>query len=91
MPMIQAHLNAEFWVEVKHRRPLPKRYTWEIHCKGVCLWKFTAKECAFPWKSHAVSLAPGKKPVRSGIGAEAVFAGELIPTRSSAFYEAPAR
>ena len=37
MPMIQTHLNAEFWVEVKHRRPLPKRYTWEIHRKGVCL------------------------------------------------------
>jgi hypothetical protein len=37
MPMNQTHLNAEFWVEVKHRRPLPKRYTWEIHCKGFCL------------------------------------------------------
>ena len=37
MPTIQTHLNAEFWVEVKHRRPPPKRYTWEIHRKGVCL------------------------------------------------------
>jgi hypothetical protein len=55
--MIQTNLNADFWVEVKHRRPLPKRYTWE----------FTAKEFAFPWKSHAVSLAPGRKPVRLGI------------------------
>jgi hypothetical protein len=35
--MIQTHLNADFWVEVRHRRPLPKRYTWEIHRKGVCL------------------------------------------------------
>jgi hypothetical protein len=33
--MIQTHLNADFWVEVS--RPLPKRYTWEIHRKGVCL------------------------------------------------------
>ena len=32
-----AKLNAEFWVEVKHRRPSPKRYTWEIHRKGRCL------------------------------------------------------
>ena len=37
MGMIQTHLNADFWVEVRHRRPLPKRYTWEIHRKGVCL------------------------------------------------------
>jgi hypothetical protein len=35
--MTQANLNADFWVEVKHRRPLPKRYTWEIHRKGLCL------------------------------------------------------
>jgi hypothetical protein len=35
--MMQANLNADFWVEVKHRRPQPKRYTWEIHRKGVCL------------------------------------------------------
>ena len=33
--MIQTHLNGDFWVEVS--RPLPKRYTWEIHRKGVCL------------------------------------------------------
>src|SRR5580704_4085459 len=37
IPMIQTNLNADFWVEVKHRRPLPKRYTWEIYRKGVCL------------------------------------------------------
>ena len=37
MVMTQANLNADFWVEVKHRHPLPKRYTWEIHRKGVCL------------------------------------------------------
>ena len=37
MPMIQTNLNADFWVEVKHRRQLPKRYTCEIHQKGVCL------------------------------------------------------
>jgi hypothetical protein len=37
MPVIQTNPNADFWVEVKHRRPLPKRYTWEIHRKGVCL------------------------------------------------------
>jgi len=37
IPMIQTNLNTDFWVEVKHRRPLPKRYTWEIHRKGVCL------------------------------------------------------
>jgi hypothetical protein len=35
--MLQTNRNADFWVEVKHRRPLPKRYTWEIHRKGVCL------------------------------------------------------
>ena len=35
--MTDANLNADFWVEVRHRRPLPKRYTWEIHRKGVCL------------------------------------------------------
>ena len=35
--MTHANLNADFWVEVRHRRPLPKRYTWEIHRKGVCL------------------------------------------------------
>jgi hypothetical protein len=35
--MIQANLNNEFWIEVRHRRPLPKRYTWEIHRKGVFL------------------------------------------------------
>jgi hypothetical protein len=35
--MMHASLNADFWVEVRHRHPLPKRYTWEIHRKGVCL------------------------------------------------------
>ena len=35
--MIQTNRNANFWVEVKHRRPLPKKYTWEIYRKGVCL------------------------------------------------------
>jgi hypothetical protein len=35
--MTQTNLNAEFSVEIQHRRPLPKRYTWEIHRKGVCL------------------------------------------------------
>jgi hypothetical protein len=35
--MIHTSLNADFWVEVKHRRPLLKRYTWEIYSKGVCL------------------------------------------------------
>ena len=36
--MIQTNVNADFWVEVKHhRRPLPKRYSWEIYRKGVCL------------------------------------------------------
>jgi hypothetical protein len=35
---MRADLNAaDFWVEVRHRRPPPKRFTWEIHCKGVCL------------------------------------------------------
>ena len=29
--MMQANLNADFWVEVRHRHSLPKRYTWEIH------------------------------------------------------------
>jgi hypothetical protein len=28
---------ADFWVEVRHRHRQPKRYTWEIHRKGVCL------------------------------------------------------
>jgi hypothetical protein len=37
MARIQTHLNDEFSVEVQHRRPLPKRYTWEIHRNGVCL------------------------------------------------------
>ena len=37
MAMIQINLNAEFSVKIQHRRPLPKRYTWEIHRKGVCL------------------------------------------------------
>ena len=37
MAMMHANLNADFWVEVRHRRPQPKRYTWEIHRKGVCL------------------------------------------------------
>jgi hypothetical protein len=37
IPMIQTNRNANFWVEVKHRRPLPKKYTWEIYRKGVCL------------------------------------------------------
>jgi hypothetical protein len=37
MVMIQANLNADFWVEVRHRHPQPKKYTWEIHRKGVCL------------------------------------------------------
>jgi hypothetical protein len=37
MAMIQTHLNAEFSLEIQHRRPLPKRYTWEIHRKGVWL------------------------------------------------------
>jgi hypothetical protein len=37
MVIPQANHNADFWVEVKHRHPLPKRYTWEIHRKGVCL------------------------------------------------------
>jgi hypothetical protein len=37
MAMIQANLNSDFWVEVRHRRPRPKRYTWEIHRKGICL------------------------------------------------------
>ena len=37
MNRAESALDAEFWVEVKHRRPLPKRYTWEIHRKGVCL------------------------------------------------------
>jgi hypothetical protein len=35
--MTRPNLNTEFWVEVKHRRPSPKRYTWEIHRKGRCL------------------------------------------------------
>jgi hypothetical protein len=35
--MMRTALNAEFWVEVRHRHPPPKRYTWEIHRKGVCL------------------------------------------------------
>jgi hypothetical protein len=35
--MMPANLNAEFWVEVTHRHDRPKRYTWEIHRKGVCL------------------------------------------------------
>jgi hypothetical protein len=35
--MMHANLNADFWVEVRHRHHLPKRYTWEIHRKGVCL------------------------------------------------------
>jgi hypothetical protein len=37
MAIMHANLNADFWVEVRHRRPQPKRYTWEIHRKGVCL------------------------------------------------------
>ena len=35
--MMHANLNADFWVEVRHRHDLPKRYTWEIHRKGICL------------------------------------------------------
>jgi hypothetical protein len=35
--MVRADLNADFWVEVRHRHSPPKRYTWEIHRKGVCL------------------------------------------------------
>jgi hypothetical protein len=37
MTMVQANLNVDFWVEVRHRHHRPKRYTWEIHRKGVCL------------------------------------------------------
>ena len=35
--MMHANLNADLWVEVRHRHPLPKRHTWEIRRKGVCL------------------------------------------------------
>jgi hypothetical protein len=82
MPMIQAHLNAEFWVEVKHRRPLPKRYTWEIHCKGVCL---SVEESRGEFGSWEEASQVGNKALKQ------FFAGELVPTRSSAFYKAPAR
>jgi hypothetical protein len=34
---MRADLDADFWVEVRHRHSPPKRYTWEIHRKGVCL------------------------------------------------------
>ena len=37
MTMMQANVNVDFWVEVRHRHHRPKRYTWEIHRKGVCL------------------------------------------------------
>ena len=37
MAMRPTHLNAEFSVKVQYRRPSPKRYTWEIHRKGVWL------------------------------------------------------
>ena len=55
--MIQTNLNADFWVEVNIA----------VRCQKDTPGKFTAKEFAFPWKSHAVSLAPGRKPVRLGI------------------------
>ena len=52
---MRADLNADFWVEVRHRHSPPKRYTWKL-LQGF----------AFRWESYAVSLAPGKKPVRQG-------------------------
>ena len=70
--MIQTHLNAEFWVEVKHRRALPKKYTWEIHRKGVCL---SVEESRGEFASWEEASQVGNKALRQ-------FAAELIPTRS---------
>ena len=58
--MIQTNLNADFWVEVKHRRQLPKRYTWEIHQKGVCL---SVEESRGEFGSEEASQV-GKKALR---------------------------
>jgi hypothetical protein len=49
---------ADFWVEVRHRRPPPKRYTWEIHCKGVCL---SVEESGGQFGSWEEASQAGKK------------------------------
>jgi len=61
MAIMHANLNADFWVEVRHRRPQPKRYTWEIHRKGVCL---SLKESCGEFGSWEEASQVGNKALR---------------------------
>jgi hypothetical protein len=79
--MIQTHLNAEFWVEVKHRRPLPKKYTWEIHRKGVCL---SVEESRGEFASWEEASQVGNKALRQ-------FAARANPDPFMIFFTEPRR
>jgi hypothetical protein len=64
--MTRLDLNAEFWVEVKHRRPSPKRYSWEIHCKGQCLSIEESREQFVSWEEASET---GNKALRQFLDA----------------------
>ena len=79
--MMQPNLNAEFWVEVKHRRPSPKRYTWEIHRKGVCL---SVEESRGEFGSWEEASQVGNKVLRQFLQAANPRPVHQIFTRPSA-------
>jgi hypothetical protein len=59
--MTRLSQNAEFWLEVKHRRPSPKRYSWEIHRKGQCLSVEESREQFVSWEEASKA---GNKALR---------------------------
>jgi hypothetical protein len=59
--MIQAHLNSDFRVEIKHRRQPSNRYTWEIHRKGAFL---SVEESRGEFSSWEEASQVGKKALR---------------------------